>query len=73
MSKNIESHRQAASHHQEAARHHLEAAKHHEAGNHDKAYESTLLAHGHSLIAGEFQNNDAKHHAQTLRQTSYHH
>ena len=71
--KNIENHRHAAAHHQEAAHHHLEAAKHHEAGNHEKAHESAHLAYGHSLIAGDFLNDDAKHHAQTLKQTNYHH
>jgi len=67
----IENHKQAAAHHTEAAKHHIEAAKHYEAGNHEKAAYSTVLAHGHHAIAGEFLSDDAKHHAQTLKQT-YH-
>ncbi|HXU28257.1 MAG TPA: hypothetical protein VN698_13580 [Bacteroidia bacterium] len=61
--KGIENHKQAATHHQEAAKHHLDAAKHHEAGNNEKAYESTTLANGHSVIASDYQREDAKHHA----------
>ncbi len=73
VKRNIENHRQAASHHQEAAQHHLEAAKYHEAGDHGKAHESAHLAYGHLVIAGEFLSDDAKHHAQSLKQTNYHH
>jgi len=69
--KNIENHKQAAAHHIEAAKHHLEAAKNHEAGQHEKAAHNTILAYGHSAIAGEFLNDDAKHHAQALKQTKY--
>ena len=69
--KNIEGHRQAAAHHIEAAKHHLEAAGNHEKGNHDKAAHNTMLAYGHSAIAGGFLNDDAKHHAQALKQTKY--
>jgi len=69
--KNIENHKQAAAHHIEAAKHHLEAAKNHEAGNHEKAAHNTVLAYGHSAIAGGFLNDDAKHHAQALKETKY--
>ncbi|MEO8763038.1 MAG: hypothetical protein ABI416_02065 [Ginsengibacter sp.] len=70
--KTIENHKKAAAHHMEAAKYHLEAAKHYEAGNHEKAAHSIILAVGHNAIAGEFLNDDAKHHAQTLKQTNYH-
>ena len=70
--KTIENHKQAAAHHIEAAKHHMEAAKHYEAGNYEKAAHSTVLAYGHHAIAGEFLSDDAKHHAQTLKQTNYH-
>ena len=63
VKKGIQNHRQAAAHHQEAAKHHLEAAKHHEAGNHEKAHASTVIANGHSNIATDCQKEDAKHHA----------
>lgn len=69
--KNIENHKQAAAHHIEAAKHHLEAAKNHEAGAHDKAAHNTVLAYGHSAIAGGFLNDDAKHHSQALKETNY--
>ena len=71
IAKNIDAHKQAAAHHIEAAKHHLEAAKNHEEGEHEKAAHNTVLAHGHSAIAGEFLSDDAKHHAQTLKQTRY--
>ena len=60
---NIENHKHAAAHHEEAAKHHLDAAKHHEAGNHDKAHASAILATGHAWIAGDHQKEDAKNHA----------
>ena len=70
--KIIENHKLAAAHHMEAAKHHLDAAKHQEAGNHEKAAYSKLLALGHHTIAGEFLSDDAKHHAQVLKLTHYH-
>ncbi len=66
-----ENHKQAAFHNKEAAKHHLEAAKHFEAGNHEKAAYSVLLANGHHAIAGQFISDDAKHHAQSLKHTNY--
>ena len=71
--KTIENHKQAAAHHMEAAKHHLEAAQHYQDGNYEKAAHSTVLAYGHHAIAGEFLSDDAKHHAQTLKETNYHH
>ncbi|MCX6350960.1 MAG: hypothetical protein NTX03_03760 [Bacteroidetes bacterium] len=61
--KGIENHKTAAKHHEEAAKHHLDAAKHHEAGNHEKASESTIKAYGHHALASEHQKEDVKHHA----------
>ena len=61
--KGIKNHKTAAKHHQEAAKHHLDAAKHHEAGDHDKAFESTIKAHGHHCSANDAQREDVKHHA----------
>jgi hypothetical protein len=69
--ENIENHKQAAAHHIEAAKHHFEAARYHEAGDHEKAAHNTILAYGHSAIAGNFLNDDAKHHAQALKETKY--
>lgn len=66
-----ENHQQAAAHHTEAAKHHLDAAKWYEAGNLEKASHSAMLAYGHHAIAGEFMSDDAKHHAQMLKQTNY--
>ena len=67
----IENQRQAAAHHAEAAKHSMDAVKHYESGDREKAAHSTLLAHGHHAIAGQFLNDDAKHHAQTLKETNY--
>jgi hypothetical protein len=69
--KTIANHQQAAAHHTEAARHHLEAAKAYADGDLQKAAHSAMLAWGHHAIAGEFINDDAKHHAQMLKRTNY--
>ena len=61
--KGIENHKKAASHLEAAAKHHLDAAKHHETGNHEKASDSTLKAHGQVCNAVELQKEDAKQHA----------
>lgn len=52
-SKTIANHNNAAKHHESAAKEHREAAKNHEAGNHDKAFESTVKAHGHNCLAND--------------------
>jgi hypothetical protein len=61
--KGIENHKTAAKHHEEAAKHHRDAAKHHEAGNHSKASESTVKAHGERCLACDAEREDVKHHA----------
>jgi hypothetical protein len=61
--KGIENHKKTATHLEEAAKHHHDAAKHHEDGNHAKASESTIKAHGHSCCANDLQKEDVKHHA----------
>ena len=68
---NINMHKQAAMHHIEAAKNNLAAIVHHQKGEYEKAAHHTLLALGHSEIAGGFLNDDAKHHAQALKQTRY--
>ena len=67
----IENHKRAAAHHMEAAKHNLEAAKNYGAGHYEKAAHSSVLAYGHHVLAEEFLNDDAKHHAQTLKETNY--
>jgi len=71
VQKAIENHKQAAAHHIEAAKHHMDAAKFYKAGNSEKAAHSTILAYGHHAIAGEFLSDEAKHHAQLLKETNY--
>lgn len=61
--KGIENHREAAKHHQEAAKYHLDAAKYHEAGNYEKACESTVKAQGHNCLANDYAKKDLKYHA----------
>ena len=56
-------HKKAATHLEAAAKHHHEAAKHHEAGDHGKAAECTVKAHGHTHMAAEAQKDNATHHA----------
>ena len=60
--KGIENHKQAALHLEAAARFHRDAAKYHEAGNHEKAYKSSLIAYGHQSLANELGNQDIRHH-----------
>jgi hypothetical protein len=71
VKKTVDNHRQAAAHHTEAANHHLDAARHYEAGNDKKAAQSTLLAHGHHALAGDFLNDNARHHAQVAKETNH--
>ena len=61
--KGIENHIIAAKHYKEAAKHHIDAAKHHAQGNHEKAYESTIKAQGHSWFARKYEMEDAGQHA----------
>jgi len=60
--KAVATHKEAAKHHEAAAKHHQDAAQHHEKGNHDKASESTLKAHGHHVLADEALKAHAKQH-----------
>ena len=69
--REIDDHRQAAAHHIEAARHHIEAAENHEKEDHDKAAHHTVVALGHSEIAGRFVSDNAKRHAQALKETKH--
>lgn len=61
--KGIDNHLKAAEHLDNASKHHIEAAKHHEAGNHEKAAQSTITAHGFVNLASKAQKKDAKLHA----------
>jgi hypothetical protein len=61
--ESIEIHKESALHHEASARHHHEAVKHHEAGDHGKAYESTIKAQGHHALAHEHHQKISKLHA----------
>ncbi len=61
--KGIENHQTAAKHHEEAAKCHNEAAKHHATGNHEKAFEYTVKANGHSWFAQKCEMEDVERHA----------
>jgi hypothetical protein len=62
-SANIQNHQIAGEYFEYAAKHHYEAARYHEAGDHEKAHQSTLIAIGYALLGIECQNNDAKSYA----------
>lgn len=64
--KGIDNHKKAAMHFQAAAKCHTEAAKHHESGNHEKAAQCTVEAHGHACVANEAQKEDVKHHTASV-------
>jgi hypothetical protein len=59
----IDSHNKIASQLLDAAKFHKEAAIHHQNGNHDRAAQSTIKAHGTMLLALESQNENYKFHA----------
>lgn len=61
--KGIENHIKAAEHFALASKCHYDAARYHEEGNYEKANQSALIALGHASLAGEYQMQDAKHHA----------
>jgi hypothetical protein len=61
--KDSENHKKIATHLEEAAKHHKEAAKQHEAGDHDKAARSTVIAQGYHALAHEANKEDIKYHA----------
>lgn len=63
--KGIENHRKAAMHLEMAAKSHLEAANYQEAGDHAKAAQSTITAHGHVSLARKTQKADLEQHATT--------
>lgn len=70
--KNMEHHRLAAAHHTKAARHHWEAAADYDAGDQEKADVHSILAYECSAKAAGFLSDDAKYHAQLLKQTNHH-
>ncbi len=51
----IEKHKFSAIHLNAAASYHMDAAGHHEAGDHDRAAESSIKAYGHLRIARKAQ------------------
>ena len=59
----IEYHKKAAKNHEEAAKHHLDAARYLALGNNEKAFESTVKAHGHHSLANEAQKEVLRHYA----------
>lgn len=61
--KGIENHKTAAMHHESAAKNHHEAAKHLADGDQYKASASAIKALRDHFNAGEYQREDAKHHA----------
>ena len=61
--KAIENHKTAAMHHESAAKNHHEAAKHLGDGDEYKASASAIKALRDHFNAGEYQREDAKHHA----------
>ena len=63
--KSMENHKTAAKHLTDAAKHHMDASKHHEDGNHEKAAESTVKAHGYTSLANDAQKENVKNHAST--------
>ncbi|MBY0485784.1 MAG: hypothetical protein K2P85_01115 [Flavobacteriaceae bacterium] len=59
----IDNHKKVAQHLEQAAKYHIEAATHHQNGNHDRAAESTIKAHGNLIIGSELQRDNLKLHA----------
>lgn len=63
IKQNIDLHKRAAKHHETAAKYHLDAVTFHEAGTHEKAHQSSIIANGHSLEARTLEKEDVKQHA----------
>ena len=61
--KGIKNHRKTAGYLQAAATSHLEAAMHHQKGNHEKAAQSTIVAHANFNLADKAQRKDMNQHA----------
>jgi hypothetical protein len=61
--KRIDSHKKTAEHLSNASKSHIEAANYHENGEHEKAAQSTIKAHGHHTMARDLQKEDARLHA----------
>tara|TARA_R110002096_G_scaffold6222_13_gene28838 strand:+ start:2002 stop:2259 length:258 start_codon:yes stop_codon:yes gene_type:complete len=61
--KGIKNHRKTAGYLQVAAKSHLEAAMHHQEGNHEKAAQSTIVAHANFNLADKAQRKDMNQHA----------
>jgi hypothetical protein len=61
--KGIKNHRKTAGYLQVAAKSHLEAARHHQEGNHEKAAQSTIVAHANFNLADKAQRKDMNQHA----------
>jgi len=59
--KLIKKHKKIAEQLKEAAKKHIIAAKFHEEGEHEKAYDVTAHAHGHTALAAEAQIDLLKH------------
>ena len=59
----IKNHRKAAKHLLAASKFYFEAASHHEEGNHQKAEQSTIAAHGQVTLSNKAQKAGIKHHA----------
>ena len=61
--KRIKNHRKAAKHLQASSKFHLEAATHYEEGNHQKAEQSTIAAHGQVTLSNKAQMAGIKQYA----------
>jgi hypothetical protein len=59
----VQNHIIAAEHYASASKYHYEAARYHEGGEHGRAAESTLKAHGYAQLAHECQCRDTVEHA----------
>jgi hypothetical protein len=68
--KGIDNHKKAAYHYTEAAKHHLAAANYHAIGDHERAAQSTITAHGFVTMANESQKRDVIHHAMQIAKTN---
>ncbi len=61
--KGIKNHRKTAGYLQVAAKSHLEAAMYHQEGKHEKAAQSTIVAHANFNLADKAQKKDMNQHA----------
>jgi hypothetical protein len=68
--QNVEENNKGIDNHKKAAYHYTAAANYHAIGDHERAAQSTITAHGFVTMANESQKRDVIHHAMQIAKTN---